>query len=96
MRLILLSDTHLPTRARALPAELWTPVEEADVVLHAGDWVGRDAVDKLAARAERLIGCYGNADGRSTGRRPTSRCTPSSTTRNGRSAPTCTDAACTR
>ncbi|WP_261565522.1 metallophosphoesterase family protein [Frankia gtarii] len=63
MRLILLSDTHLPTRARALPAELWTAVEEADVVLHAGDWVSRDAVDELAARAERLIGCYGNNDG---------------------------------
>ncbi|CAJ59554.1 conserved hypothetical protein [Frankia alni ACN14a] len=59
----MLSDTHLPTRARALPAEIWTAVEEADVVLHAGDWISRDAVDELAARAGRLIGCYGNNDG---------------------------------
>jgi putative phosphoesterase len=63
MRLVMLSDTHLPARARALPAEIWTAVEEADVVLHAGDWISRDAVDELTARAGRLIGCYGNNDG---------------------------------
>ncbi|KJE20557.1 phosphoesterase, MJ0936 family [Frankia torreyi] len=63
MRLVMLSDTHLPARARALPAEIWTAIAEADVVLHAGDWISRDAVDELAARAGRLIGCYGNNDG---------------------------------
>ncbi|EIV94317.1 metallophosphoesterase [Frankia sp. QA3] len=63
MRLVILSDTHLPTRARELPTEIWAAIEEADVVLHAGDWISRDAVDELSARAGRLIGCYGNNDG---------------------------------
>ena len=39
MRLVVLADTHVPRRARDLPAQVWTAVEQADVVLHAGDWV---------------------------------------------------------
>ena len=37
MRIVLMSDTHIPRRARDLPAPLWTEVEAADVVVHAGD-----------------------------------------------------------
>jgi predicted phosphodiesterase len=39
MRLLLISDTHLPVRAKKLPAAVWAAVDEADVVIHAGDWV---------------------------------------------------------
>ena len=63
MRLVLTSDTHLPRRARDLPAPLWAAVDDADVVVHAGDWVDVAALDALAARSARLIGCYGNNDG---------------------------------
>jgi putative phosphoesterase len=63
MRLVLMADTHLPKRARDLPAELWTAVEAADVVVHAGDWVDVPLLDELTARARRLIACYGNNDG---------------------------------
>jgi putative phosphoesterase len=58
-----MADTHLPKRARDLPAELWAAVDDADVVIHAGDWVDVPLLDALAARAKRLIGCYGNNDG---------------------------------
>ncbi|GAA0536020.1 YfcE family phosphodiesterase [Paractinoplanes ferrugineus] len=63
MRLVLTTDTHLPKRARDLPAPLWKAIDAADVVIHAGDWVDEAALDALSARAARLIACYGNNDG---------------------------------
>ncbi|MFF3932602.1 metallophosphoesterase family protein [Streptomyces hirsutus] len=63
MRLLLLSDTHVPVRAKRLPAELLNEIERADVVMHAGDWVDIPTLDLLEARARRLIGVFGNNDG---------------------------------
>ncbi|MFD5269579.1 metallophosphoesterase family protein [Streptomyces sp. NPDC058335] len=63
MRLLLMSDTHLPKRAKALPAPLLDALPEADVVVHAGDWVDTDTLDLLERRSRRLIGVYGNNDG---------------------------------
>jgi len=62
-RLLLLSDTHVPARARALPDQVWRAVDEADVVVHAGDWVEADLLDALERRASRLVGVAGNNDG---------------------------------
>ena len=59
----MLADTHVPARARDLPAEVWAAVERADVVLHAGDWVAEELLDAMVARSRRLIGVYGNNDG---------------------------------
>ncbi|MFE0380534.1 metallophosphoesterase family protein [Streptomyces inhibens] len=63
MRLLLISDTHLPKRAKALPPQLLDEVPRADVLVHAGDWVDTATLDLLQARAQRLIGVYGNNDG---------------------------------
>lgn len=63
MRLLLLADTHVPARARELPAQVWNAVAEADVVVHAGDWVDVALLDELEARAAALVGVYGNNDG---------------------------------
>ena len=68
-RLVLMADTHLPKRAKELPAELWAAVETADVVVHAGDWVEPPLLDELERRARRLVGCYGNNDGAELRRR---------------------------
>ncbi|MGH3800810.1 MAG: metallophosphoesterase family protein, partial [Pseudonocardiaceae bacterium] len=65
MKLLLMADTHVPHRARDLPQRLWRAVAEADVVVHAGDWVCVELLDALLARANRLIGVVGNNDGRS-------------------------------
>ena len=62
-RLLLLSDTHLPMRAKALQEQVWRMVDEADVVVHAGDWVELALLDALEARAARLVGVAGNNDG---------------------------------
>jgi putative phosphoesterase len=63
VRLVIMADTHVPKRARDLPAPLWEAVGSADLVVHAGDWVHVDLLDALEARAARLVGVYGNNDG---------------------------------
>ena len=62
MNLLLISDTHVPKRARDLPAQVWDEVEQADVVIHAGDWVDMSLFDALEGRANRLLACWGNND----------------------------------
>jgi len=76
-RLLLLADTHVPQRARDLPAAVWAEVDRADVVVHAGDWVEPALLDALLDRLSgaerespgRLIGVHGNNDGTELRRR---------------------------
>ncbi|KUN74700.1 phosphodiesterase [Streptomyces canus] len=63
MRLLLMSDTHLPKRAKQLPAPLLAELPHADVVFHAGDWVDTATLDLLESRSARLVGVHGNNDG---------------------------------
>lgn len=63
LRLLLLADTHVPTRAKGLPAQVWEHVASADVVIHAGDWITPDLLDELEQRSSRLVGVWGNNDG---------------------------------
>ena len=69
MRLLLIADTHVPKRARDLPGRVWDEVADADVVVHAGDWVEPSLLDALQSRATRLVGCWGNNDGAELRRR---------------------------
>jgi uncharacterized protein len=61
-RLLMVADTHVPKRARELPAEVWREVEAADVVMHAGDWVDERLLDEFESRAHQLVGVWGNND----------------------------------
>ncbi|TDP94825.1 metallophosphoesterase family protein [Labedaea rhizosphaerae] len=63
MRLLLIADTHVPKRARDMPAPVWAQAEAADAVVHAGDWVDVRLLDELERRCRRVIGVYGNNDG---------------------------------
>ncbi|WP_128374726.1 metallophosphoesterase family protein [Streptomyces cavernae] len=63
MHLLLMSDTHLPKRAKALPAALLAEVPRADVVVHAGDWVDEATLDLLQDRSRLLVAVHGNNDG---------------------------------
>ena len=58
----ILSDTHLPKRARALPTVLWSAIDRSDLVVHAGDWVHAPLLDELERRASRLVAVWGNND----------------------------------
>lgn len=61
--LVIVSDTHVPQRARALPPQLWDAIAAADVVLHAGDWNAAPLLDEFEARTAHLVAVYGNNDG---------------------------------
>ncbi|RBP68041.1 hypothetical protein DFO66_101268 [Brevibacterium sanguinis] len=61
--LVILADTHLPKRAKALPDPVCSAIAAADVVIHAGDWVDEATLDALETRSHRLIGVHGNNDG---------------------------------
>jgi putative phosphoesterase len=60
--LVLTSDTHVPQRSRDLPHSLWSAIEAADLVVHAGDWVDVALLDQIERRARRLLAVHGNND----------------------------------
>jgi uncharacterized protein len=56
-----ISDTHLPRGRRDLPPECLRRLEEADLVLHAGDFVAPDVLGMLE-RFGPLEAVHGNMD----------------------------------
>lgn len=59
MRIIVLSDTHLYGK---MPDEVINVVKNADIVVHAGDFITRQAYDSLKAGCKKLIAVHGNSD----------------------------------
>jgi uncharacterized protein len=58
---VVLADTHIPRRARALPEGLSSYLCEADLVLHAGDLLQTWVLDELSAYAP-VLAVRGNVD----------------------------------
>ncbi|MCD7035608.1 metallophosphoesterase [Metabacillus sp. GX 13764] len=61
MRIIVISDTHIPKKAKKLPDILIQDLKGADMVLHAGDFQIMDVYEELAGYG-KLIGVAGNVD----------------------------------
>jgi putative phosphoesterase len=61
VRIGVLSDTHLPLKARALPARLLRAFEGVDLILHGGDLVSADVLD-LLGRIAPVEAVAGNND----------------------------------
>lgn len=59
MKIAVVSDTHLKFD---LPDELKQKLGEADVVIHAGDFITKEAYEAFRAVSKRLIAVYGNSD----------------------------------
>ena len=58
---VVLADTHIPRRARALPEELIPHFERADLILHAGDLIEPSLLQELALYAP-VRAVKGNVD----------------------------------
>ena len=58
---VVVADTHIPRRARALPEELVPHLKEADLILHAGDLIEPSLLDELSAHAP-VRAVKGNVD----------------------------------
>jgi putative phosphoesterase len=61
VRVVVLSDTHVPQFARALPPVLTPELERADAIVHAGDVNEAFVLDELAAFAPVHV-AMGNND----------------------------------
>jgi hypothetical protein len=61
-RVAVISDTHLPRGARALPDECVRLIAGADLVLHAGDFVSVQVLEDLEKLGPPVVGVCGNMD----------------------------------
>jgi len=62
MKIAVVSDTHMPHMAKYLPRKLVEGLQDADYILHAGDWTTLDVYDELQLFAP-VDGVAGNNDG---------------------------------
>lgn len=60
-RVAVIADTHLPRGARRLPEECLARLGEADLILHAGDFVAANVLDELR-RLAPVEAVHGNMD----------------------------------
>jgi len=61
MRIVVLSDTHVPRMARDIPKAVYEEIRKADLVLHAGDFAEVNFLEKLR-KIKKTVGVYGNLD----------------------------------
>lgn len=47
MKIVILSDTHIPTYNDKLPAKVFAELSDADLILHAGDIVEMSLIEEL-------------------------------------------------
>jgi uncharacterized protein len=63
VKIVVLSDTHLPKRKKGLPTRLLEQLKDTELIIHAGDWTTIDVYKELQSYA-RVEGVYGNVDGK--------------------------------
>ncbi|KGX91314.1 phosphodiesterase [Pontibacillus halophilus JSM 076056 = DSM 19796] len=64
MKVIIIADTHLPSKTRGFPQILKQEMKDADYILHAGDWQTSDVYKEIISYAP-TEGVYGNVDNES-------------------------------
>jgi uncharacterized protein len=62
MKIVVISDTHMPKHGKKLPAKLIEELQCAELIIHAGDWQTIDIYEELAKFAP-VEGVSGNVDG---------------------------------
>jgi len=61
MKIAVLSDTHMPKKGKHLPEIVIKGIQDADLIIHAGDWTSLDVYEQLKETAP-VIGVFGNVD----------------------------------
>ena len=61
--MLVLSDTHIPHRAKQLPQEVISQAQSADAVIHAGDFTGPETLGFFKGLPGQFFGVRGNMDG---------------------------------
>ncbi|RSD26215.1 metallophosphoesterase family protein [Mesobacillus subterraneus] len=61
MKVVVISDTHMPKKGKDLPVKLLNELQTCDCIVHAGDWQTLEVYHELKQYAE-VIGVTGNVD----------------------------------
>lgn len=62
MKIVVISDTHMPKKAKQLPEKLLIDLQDCDYIIHAGDWQTVELYNELNQFGP-VIGVTGNVDG---------------------------------
>ena len=62
MKILVISDTHIPHRAKELPERVMEELDRVDVVVHAGDFTSFNFYLELRALSPSLKAVRGNMD----------------------------------
>ncbi|WP_078428320.1 metallophosphoesterase family protein [Alkalihalobacterium alkalinitrilicum] len=61
MKIVVLSDTHMPKKAKTYPSQLVTDLQSAQLIIHAGDWQTAQVYEQLSQYSQ-VVGVTGNVD----------------------------------
>ncbi|UCG35608.1 MAG: metallophosphoesterase [Candidatus Omnitrophota bacterium] len=61
MRILVISDTHIPLTAETLPPLIEKEAKKSDCCLHAGDLISKEVLQKLSSLT-KTYAVYGNMD----------------------------------
>ena len=61
MKILVLADTHIPRSANDLPQQVYDEIPNVDMIIHAGDLVEKEFLEKLKSLKETKA-VYGNMD----------------------------------
>ena len=62
MRIGVISDTHIPDRAKEIPQKILDDFKKVDMIIHAGDLVDLDVLEKLRSVCRNVKAVWGNMD----------------------------------
>jgi uncharacterized protein len=62
MKYLIISDLHIPERAKEISSELLEEAKKCDGIICAGDFTSKEAFDELKTANKNLIAVKGNCD----------------------------------
>lgn len=62
MRIGVIGDTHIPERAKDIPQQVLEAFKGVDMIIHVGDLVNLDVLDKLKTACKNIKAVWGNMD----------------------------------
>ena len=61
MKIVIISDTHIPSRGKELPKIILEEIEKSDILIHCGDFTNIETV-KFLENLKEFYGVVGNMD----------------------------------
>lgn len=62
MRIVVVSDTHIPEKSDSIPPVVMDELKKADMAIHSGDFVDISVLDTLCLACKNVVAVAGNMD----------------------------------